>query len=516
MHAKRWIVTPSLLLMATLAAGQEEPAKDATGGTGPPAEINVLVLGKTQMLATPGGFPEFCENNTATKRSELRTRVVAELKAIAEKERPALLEAIGDAEQVTHIWLVNAVVARMPLERAKALSRNKAVGGVFNAGVVPEWRSREDDERNLTEVLDVVEREPFTTKGKTIPKNLEALNVPQVWKKLGITGEGALVVSFDNGLDYRHADLRKNVWINPDEVAENGKDDDKNGLVDDLYGWDFTRGAKELIDTGKRQHGTLTSSLVIGDGSGGMITGVAPRARLMAVRATGGPCVAARAFQYALEEGADVVNMSFSILDLKQLRGVWRRMAENATAAGLVLVSGSGNFQLTHEVPVQIRIPEGIPCVICVGGVTPKKKLARKSSNGPVEWERVRAYGDHPMPDGLIKPDLVAFFGPGLALAGPGGKGGYLPRNNGRRGNSLSAPQVTGTIALMLSANPELTPWRVKEILESTARDLVPEGKDTETGAGLLDAFAAVERAIELRRAVTDPDSGSGEGNDQK
>ena len=63
------------------------------------------------------------------------------------------------------------------------------------------------------------------------------------------------------------------------------------------------------------------------------------------------------------------------------------------------------------------------------------------------------------------------------------------------------APQVTGTVALMLSAHPGLTAWRVMEVLEETARDLPPKGKDIETGAGLLDAFAAVERVIALRDA---------------
>jgi len=76
----------------------------------------------------------------------------------------------------------------------------------------------------------------------------------------------------------------------------------------------------------------------------------------------------------------------------------------------------------------------------------------------------------------------------------------YLNDNNPRRGNSLSGPQVAGICALMLSANPDLPPWRVKELLESTARDLKPRGKDNETGAGLVNAFKAVRAAIRERR----------------
>ena len=173
-------------------------------------------------------------------------------------------------------------------------------------------------------------------------------------------------------------------------------------------------------------------------------------------------------------------------------------MAEQATCAGLVLISGAGNFP-GQPLPVQIRIPEGIPCVICVGGVTKKFKFARFTSQGPVEWSKVKFYEDYPMPKGLIKPDVAAFPGPGTGLLKPG-LSGYQPDNNRFRGNSLSAPHVAGVCALVLSANSELTPWRVKEILETTARDLGPKGKDTKFGAGLVNSQAAVRAAKNAKR----------------
>ena len=77
---------------------------------------------------------------------------------------------------------------------------------------------------------------------------------------------------------------------------------------------------------------------------------------------------------------------------------------------------------------------------------------------------------------------------------------GYLPDSNRKRGNSLSAPHVAGAIALMLSANKELTPWRVKQILEETATDVRPRGKDNQTGAGILHAFRAVKAAQAERK----------------
>lgn len=459
-------------------------------------ERHYIVLGKTQLLADAGAFAAFTRQNADVRAAELRATTIARLKAIAAKEQPAILEALGSPENARSLWLVNAVVVSMTREAAKQARGLDCVKWVYPAGRVP----ADGDAGTVAEVLRREPRAPFSVKQKTIPWNLDRLGVPKVWTTLGISGEGVVVASFDKGLNYRQQDLRNNIWINPDEIANNGKDDDRNGLVDDLYGFDFTRMKAEVLDTGRRQHGTLTSSLIVGDGTGGTITGLAPRARLMALRAAGGAYLAARAFQYAIEKGARVVSMSFSIPGLGNARGLWRMMAEHATCAGMVLISGAGNFRRQVQVPEQIRIPEGIPCVICVGGVGPDRRLAPFSSTGPVEWKGVKFFADHPLPKGLVKPDVVAFPGPDLGLVGTDGNDTYLGKTNPRRGNSLSAPQVAGIVALMLSANPDLLPWRVKELLEATATDIEPRGKDNETGAGLVNALKAVQAAIKQRR----------------
>jgi len=450
-------------------------------------ERDVIVLGKTQLLADAQAFDAFCKANAKKPRSALRKETVAKLKRIAAAEQPQILKALGNPKNARSLWIVNAVVVRLDAAAIAKAREHKLIKWAYPAGrVVPMG-----DVGTVAEVLEPKEREPFTIKNKKIPWNLKMLHVPEAWKR-GARGDGVVVAMFDAGLNYSHTDLRNNVWINPDEIANNGKDDDGNGLVDDLYGFNFT-GGKAEVKNPRVHHGTLTSSIVAGDGSGGQITGVAPRARIMALIASGGPYNAARAFQYALEEGADVVNMSFSIPKLGNVRGLWRLIAEQSTCAGLVLISGAGNFP-REPLPEQIRIPEGIPCVICVGGVNRKKKFARFTSQGPVEWSKVKFYEDHPMPKGLIKPDVAAFPGPGTGLILPGNQG-YQPENNRFRGNSLSAPHVAGVCALILSVNRELTPWRVREILESTAEDLPPKGKDAQTGAGLVNAEAAVVAA---------------------
>jgi len=479
--------TLSALLLASLLLtfGQGATAKE-------PERPWTLVLGKTQFLHGAKAYPAYCVDNESQSRQALRTSAVAELKAISDRERPRLLEALGHPKDARSLWLLNAVVVRLSAEAATAANEHEDILWTYPAGLVTEKLETE----KVKEVLKRSrKRRKFSARKKTIPWHLQELKVPQVWKELGIHGEGIVVASFDHGINYRHEDIRKNVWRNPGEKPNNRKDDDKNGYIDDIYGFDFARMSPEVLDRSGRAHGALTSSCTVGDGTGGTVTGVAPRARVMALMAMGGAFNAAQAFQYALENGADIINMSFSIPDLGNTRGLWRMMAEHASAAGLVLVSGAGNFQQQAKIPLQIRIPEGIPCVICIGGLDRELRVPSFVSLGPVEWSKVKFFEDHPMPEGLIKPDVCAFPGPGIVMINAGNKSGYLGEKNGRRGNSLSAPQAAGVMALMLEANPKLTPWQVKRMLEETALDLESKGKDTRTGAGLIDALAAVKRA---------------------
>jgi subtilisin family serine protease len=111
---------------------------------------------------------------------------------------------------------------------------------------------------------------------------------------------------------------------------------------------------------------------------------------------------------------------------------------------------------------------------------------------GPAEWSSVALYGDYPMPEGLVKPDLVAFPGAGYPVLAAADSG-YIDTDTVRiRGNSFSGPQVAGIAALILSEHPSMSVWRVREIIERTAHDLGPPGKDNMFGFGLADAYEAV------------------------
>jgi subtilisin family serine protease len=455
--------------------------------------LNVIILGRTQLFAPLGGLDSFAVRNAAADRRELRRQVVADLKRIARTEQAAIARELVNRATIP-LWIINAIATSVSPDQLRRLAAMDEVRFIYPAPQVPRLRT---DTGKVRRVLSAAPtRAAFDAAGKRIPWYLEKLRVPQAWAESKTAGEGVVVASLDNGINYEHPDLRNNVWINPREIAQNGRDDDGNGYVDDIDGFDFTAMSAEIgaFETGgPQQHGSVTSGIMVGDGTEGIITGVAPRARVMALRGNGA-ITAPLAFQYALEQGADVLNMSFSIPNLGNNRGLWRMMADHAVAAGLVLAGGAGNFRMNAPIPVQHQSPKDVPSVISVGGVDSTMQLAPFSSMGPAEWGSVALYGDYPMPNGIVKPDVVAFPGAEYPiLAFPTG---YVDPNNTTRGNSLSGPQGSGVAALMLSVAPGLPAWRVLPILRATARDLGPSGADNEFGAGLIDAAAAVRAAI--------------------
>ena len=457
--------------------------------------IPVAVLLRSQLLIGPNGLQDFMAENGLRPRSVLRTEMVRALKETAAAEQAALRARIDLPASARTLWIANAVFGTLTPEQIRAAALDDLVRYIY---LMPRAPANYDQPGGVSTVLTGGARPPFAVEDRRVPWNVDRIGALEVWQELGVTGEGVIVALFDNGTNYTHPDLASNIWTNPDEVPNNGVDDDGNDLIDDYYGFDFLRGAAEVqMNPSLGQgagHGTYTSGIVLGDGSHGIATGLAPRARLLISIVGGDAYAMGRGLEYALDAGADVGTMSFSLPGLGNVRGLWRLMADHAVAAGLVLVSGAGNFQQSAPPGLQQRIPEGIPSVISVGGVDPDLELAPFSSLGPVSWSSVAFYGDHVA---LTKPDVAAFPGPEYPIL-RAEQGGYLDPNT-RRGNSFSGPHAAGVAALMLSANPDLPAWEVKAIMEATARDLPPAGRDNRTGSGLIDAAAAVRAALARR-----------------
>ena len=448
------------------------------------ARVPVFILGRQQLLAGADAFNTFTRAHANDDRLALRRTVVEQLKSIAQQNAAALLPASLPREaRPSGLWIVNSAVALLTKSEIEETAQKSAVAGLY---LLPRQLPPPTPTGSAIVVSPV--RAPFQATGKKIGWNLAAIGATALWGQ-GITGEGTVIGLIDDAIVLTHSDLINNVWVNTDEIPNNGVDDDRNGYIDDRHGYDFEN-ASPNTGTPVSNHGTFVAGILAGDGSAGTLTGVAPRTRIMPLLGISFYEIAL-ALQYAIENGADVINMSFSLPNQGNLRGLWRMASDHATIAGLVLVSGAGNFQQTEPLPVQLRTPEDIPSVLAVGGVDQALQVVPFSSLGPVEWGSVRFFNDHPLPGGLIKPDVVAFPGAGYPLLDP--RGGYIDPNTSARGNSFSSPHAAGAAALLLSANPRAPAWRIHEILQATARDLGAPGKDNRTGAGLLDLSAAIQ-----------------------
>lgn len=334
------------------------------------------------------------------------------------------------------------------------------------------------------------------------------INADDVWAlPMPITGDGVVVAVLDSGMDLDHPDLVGRLWINPGEdngdglftAADiNGADDDMNGYIDDVVGWDLGNNDNSPDDW--HGHGTHVAGTVAGDGTGGTATGVAPGARIMVLSYSADPFGAGQmeaweGMQYALQNGADIVNFSSGWKDAwSPDYATWRQNSDTMIDAGVLFVVSAGNDNPHVAAPGDVLTPARVPRVVAVGATDNTDTIAGFSANGPTSWESVIGYADYIHPPGLLKPDVSA---PGVAVTSTQNGGGYV---NGPvwSGTSMAAPHVSGTAALLLEQDPGLLPHELAYILRETAVDLGVAGEDNVYGYGRIDALAAINHLYSL------------------
>lgn len=291
----------------------------------------------------------------------------------------------------------------------------------------------------------------------------DLVKAPEVWAQ-GLTGDGIVIAVIDSGVDYNHPDLTGNIWSNSGEngvdaqgrnKANNGLDDDGNGFVDDFHGWDFVNNDNDPMDD--NNHGTHISGLVAAKRDGVGITGVAPTAKIMALKildrgGLGKIRDEINAINYAVANGANIVNVSLGGLQLNndELNAI--RAAE---AKGVIVISAGGNDARPQvDYPARFAAEVGI----AVGSIQRNKQFSSFSNLAGTE---VINYFIAPGGDGgsADSGDIYST----VPLSVPGVPYRYFA------GTSMAVPQIAGVIALMLQANPNLTPAQIKRILAETA-----------------------------------------------
>jgi len=424
--------------------------------------VRATVWFDTQFLGGGNAYLRRAKEFAKFKRSELRLAVFHTLKALSEKshervrKKMAQLLEEGAIRNVDRHWIINGFSCGVTKAGLAKLEKLRGVRKIFGArwgggGAAPK--------RGDAPGASVVSHPAFDPKRYKRPWYVRQLLADKVWTELGVTGKGTLNVVHDFNFLFS-PNVNRSVYRNEKEIPFNDKDDDGNGLVDDYHGFNFDHGTGALTvqqaapqeTNGAKMHGFMCAAIICGTGAEGheYEFGIAPEGRWAGIASSRR---FERAIEWAVEHGADTYSMSFSNPGQGEYRSHRRKVMEHGAFCGVYFVSGAGNFALKQKVPVQMRQPEDIPqAVFAAAGV--KRDLGRTpfSSKGPVEWntEHYR--------DGTVDKPAVCAFNTGLPFLKLDGS----VRDSGLSGNSFAGPMFCGTIALMVSADPELLPWALR------------------------------------------------------
>jgi subtilisin family serine protease len=370
--------------------------------------------------------------------------------------------------------------------------------------------------------------------------NLVQLQAPDLWN-LGYNGQNVVLLNIDSGADYTHPDLANRVWSNPLDPAD-GSDNDGNGYVDDVMGWDFQGGDNDPYPSSS-SHGTNTAGIMVGDGSAGLyLTGMAPGAQ-MAIARINGESDHWLAQQWGISVGIDCSSSSHSYkwyFSPKPHYHQHRKVEGLVLAAGIIHANSIGNdgpSSGSAPIPFNISAPGlcpspwrhveqtqpagGVTGVMACGGINLDDTSYSSSGSGPCAWEDLRNYDpgypfqqspawwDYPVGgfggsgQGLLKPDIVTYTNVRTTTNGTG----YVSSFGG---TSAATPHLGGALALLISANPSAQPRHVAQAIQRTGIDLGAPGKDARFGAGKLQVKDAALRLFHLVSADdTNPSIGT-------
>ena len=331
---------------------------------------------------------------------------------------------------------------------------------------------------------------------------LELMRLPEAWDVVkGSDGTPKVVIAIvDGGGEWRHEDLRANVWTNGDEIPDNGIDDDNNGFIDDVHGVNFANGDDMDNDPtglpgtpGSARHGTAVagSASAVTDNSVG-IAGAAWNAEIMHVNtgcnfSDNSFCYAYEGILYAAANGADIVNTSWNsyMPDDHDARHLDQTL-DLATDMGALVVAAASNNSLSND--LFRYYPARSPRVLSVGAT---EKAARRRAG-------FSNYGR-----------LVNVFAPGVGILTTGPDNSYVLI----KGTSFSSPLTAGVAALVKTRFPNMDPDALREHIRLTSEniDLENPGFAGQLGRGLVNAPAAVQAptlpAVRLKRwSWTDQD----------
>lgn len=294
-------------------------------------------------------------------------------------------------------------------------------------------------------------------------------------------GDPAIVVAvIDDGVDFSHPDLADRAWTNPGEIADNGVDDDNNGFIDDIRGWDFCNDDASVHDAGQDSHGTHVAGTVGASLNGTGVVGVAPGIRIMAVKFIddGNTCgtdeMAVDAIDYAASFDVPIINASWggpdesSVLDF----AIAESNALFVAAAGNGVPPGVGR-NIDSDTYDFFPAESSLANILSVAAIDQRGNLASFSNYGPTTVD-ISAPGTNIVSTWPSEPDCS----PCWAWSA---------------GTSMAAPHVAGVAALFAGTAPgPTTPTSLKSLILNRANTLTATAGKTVTGR-LVSAWRAAD-----------------------
>jgi len=339
---------------------------------------------------------------------------------------------------------------------------------------------------------------------------LNRIDAFKAWDSFPSTNADDVIVAVvDTGIQYNHEDLRGHIWTNEDEIPDNQIDDDKNGYVDDVVGWNFKDNnhlpyaylnALPVLghdpDTGRylctphptiklyETHGThVTGTIAAVKNNNKGIVGIAEKVKIMPLKALGGTCGGGdtvsilKAVQYAVDNGAKIVNMSLGGYGHSPLA---ERMYKALTDRGVLIVAAAGNQANDNDGRFR-SYPASYPAdgILAVAASNESDGLARFSNFGKKHVD-------------------IAAPGVNILSTIPAGHD-RIPRNEYRasKGTSMAAPVVSGAAALLLAQDPNLTNLELKARLMAGV-DKLPAFSQKVASGGRLN----IHKALNQRRMI--------------
>lgn len=384
-----------------------------------------------------------------------RRLLVGEVRDVPGLERAS---GVAAARQLTEsVWTVDVAEGRDRDAVAQALSRSGLVGyaepdRLLHTAALPSDPGF-DDQWGLHNSNDV------------------DIDAPEGWTVTQGSGE-TIVAVLDTGTDISHPDLAERVWTNPGEIAGNSIDDDGNGLVDDVNGWDFHHGDATVYDPADGDsHGTHVSGTIVASADGAGVVGVAPHVTLLPLKFLGGDGSgstrdAVSAIRYASWAGATVLNASWGGPDYS------RALHDAIRDSGMVVLAASGNGSADNDTTPSYPASYELANVLSVTAV---------ASDGSVpSWANT----------GATSVDLGA---PGVRILSTIPDARFMYSS----GTSMAAPHASGVAALLASVRPEASPVELATWLTSSVEPLPSLTGATVTG-GVVDADGALALAAPL------------------